>query len=266
MNNNSENNNKICHIISGDLWGGAETQAYSIICELSKMGIYNIDVVIFNDGVLYSRLLKNNFNVHLLAEADKNILRMIYAMYILFKKIKPDVIHAHGFKENLIGGIVAKLLKIKLIRTHHGIGMINGKLVYRLIEIINGRFLTNCIISVSEDLKKLLIKNNICNSGARVIRNGLNCTDASSDINVDELRNELGIDKKAYVIGTMGRMVPVKNHKCLIDGVHKILGENINVYLIIVGDGPLMEQLREYVKLLGIDEKVKLPGFKNDVN
>lgn len=81
-----------------------------------------------------------------------------------------------------------------------------------------------------------------------------------------EKRKELGISDDTLVIGHVGRFVEQKNHRFLIDvfnGVHK---QEENSILLLAGQGPLMEEMKEKVKILGIEESVKFLGQRNDIN
>lgn len=265
MKSNSDRVIKVCHIITADIWAGAEVQAYSLISGLNKLENIVVRVIVFNRGKLYSKVLNENINVDIVNEKDRNVLSMIFSTYRLLKKYQPDIVHTHGFKENIIGGIVAKALLAKAIRTHHGKGVINGNLLHRFIERLNGRYLTNWQISVSDDLKNYLIKKKVSNKKLIVIRNGANCLAFNSTRNKKNIREKYGIESDARLIGTVGRMVPVKNHKTLLDAAKTILNELDNTYFIIVGDGPLMDETKRYAKYLGIEQKVKLPGFQGDV-
>lgn len=74
------------------------------------------------------------------------------------------------------------------------------------------------------------------------------------------LRQQLGIPPDAVLILTVGKMIPRKEHACLIRAFTKVVKEgNRSAVLLIAGDGPLRPQLEELAKPLG--DAVKLPGF-----
>ena len=256
---------KVCHIISADLWGGAEAQAYSLIKGMSKQKDINIRVIIFNYGQLYSKIISSNINLNIVEENKNNILSMILETYRILKLYKIDIIHTHGFKENYIGGIAAKALQINVVRTHHGKGMIEGTILHKLIEKINEKFLTNDLIAVSCDLKELLVSKKYNKNKIHVIRNGLDCIDLVSERDHVCIKNILDIESDAYIIGNIGRLVSVKNHRCLLDGANIILQNYKNVHFLLVGDGPLKEVIYEYAKSLGIDKRLKMIGFHKNI-
>lgn len=85
-----------------------------------------------------------------------------------------------------------------------------------------------------------------------------------------ELRNkkrkELKLKEDALVIGHIGRFVPVKNHEFIIDVFNEVHKENKNAVLLLVGQGPLMDEIKEKVKELKLTKNVKFLGQRSDVN
>ena len=79
-------------------------------------------------------------------------------------------------------------------------------------------------------------------------------------------RKELGIKDDALVIGHIGRFVAQKNHDYLIDIFNEIHKKNNNSILLLAGQGPLMEDIKNKVKELNLDDSVKFLGQRNDAN
>lgn len=79
-------------------------------------------------------------------------------------------------------------------------------------------------------------------------------------------RKELGIKDGALVIGHIGRFVAQKNHDFLIDIFNEIHKKNNNSVLLLAGQGPLMEAVKNKVKELNLDDSVKFLGQRNDAN
>ncbi len=79
-------------------------------------------------------------------------------------------------------------------------------------------------------------------------------------------RRELGIKKNQLVIGHIGRFMTQKNHTFLIDIFNEIHNQDNNAILILVGQGPLLESIREKVNQLRLTDYVQFLGQRNDVN
>lgn len=79
-------------------------------------------------------------------------------------------------------------------------------------------------------------------------------------------RKELGIKDDTLVIGHIGRFVAQKNHGFLIDIFNDIHKNNNNSILLLAGQGPLMEDVKNKVKELDLEDSVKFLGQRNDAN
>lgn len=79
-------------------------------------------------------------------------------------------------------------------------------------------------------------------------------------------RKELNISDDTIVIGHIGRFVEQKNHRFLIDIFDELHKQNNDSLLLLVGQGPLMEEIKEKVKNLGLKDSVKFLGQRNDIN
>lgn len=79
-------------------------------------------------------------------------------------------------------------------------------------------------------------------------------------------RKELGIKNDTLVIGHIGRFVAQKNHDFLIDIFNEIHKKNNNSILLLAGQGPLMEDIKNKVKDLNLNDSVKFLGQRNDAN
>ena len=80
----------------------------------------------------------------------------------------------------------------------------------------------------------------------------------------EEFRKELNIEDK-FVIGNIGRLHEQKNQSFLIDVFYEIQKRKDNAILLIVGKGPLENELKEKVSNLGIDNKVYFLGNRKDI-
>lgn len=69
------------------------------------------------------------------------------------------------------------------------------------------------------------------------------------------------IESDMNILVNMARLADVKNQKLLIDAMRKITDIRKDVQLIIIGDGPLYNELNKYIKDLKLEDSVKLMGF-----
>lgn len=78
-------------------------------------------------------------------------------------------------------------------------------------------------------------------------------------------RAQLGIAEDAPVVGSVGRLVELKNHRLLIACMPALLAAHPTARLVLVGDGPLLAELRAYAQSLGVAAQVVFAGAHDDV-
>jgi glycosyltransferase involved in cell wall biosynthesis len=79
------------------------------------------------------------------------------------------------------------------------------------------------------------------------------------------LRKELGIDKKTKVVGYVGRLSPVKNLHNFLISFTSVVEDDPSVNLVLVGEGPVESQLKNYVKKKRLEDKVIFCGPRSDI-
>ncbi|MCQ2601580.1 MAG: glycosyltransferase, partial [Treponema sp.] len=81
----------------------------------------------------------------------------------------------------------------------------------------------------------------------------------------EEIRKEFGFAEGDFIVGHVGRFVDQKNHNFLIDIFVEILKLRKNAKLLLVGEGPLQDTIKEKCKPLKIEDKVFFTGVRTDV-
>ncbi len=262
-----ENKVSIFHIISGDVWAGAENQVYELLTALSTNSLLNIIVITFNEGILVKRLQNAGIPVHVIDERKNNLLSCILKANSIMQRAGCDIAHVHGYKEMLLASVVKSIQfgSFKIIRTFHGMGMIDASIPYRFIEKVNSFFL-DYAISVSFDLQEILIKNKLVTKNKTTVLH--NCIGSNQESiyfdEKDRIKSLLKIPKDAFVVGTIGRLVQVKGHKFLLEAAKILIPEKKNLYFVIVGDGPLLDKLQADVQILNLEANIIFTGFRND--
>ncbi len=101
---------------------------------------------------------------------------------------------------------------------------------------------------------------------ARVILNGIDSTLFVYDEKTRrELRHEMGLEDK-FVIGHVGRFVNQKNHTFLLDIFAEVCKRRSDAVLLLIGIGELMDNMKQKAASLGIANKVRFVGFRDDRN
>jgi glycosyltransferase involved in cell wall biosynthesis len=256
----------IVHVISGDLWGGAEAQAHTLLNQLSKQKHLNVHAIVLNHGELQQRLEAAQISVTLLDETQYSSPWLLIKLCVVLKRLKPHVVHTHRLKENILGSLAAKFAGCSVcVRTVHGQDEhppsdLWRTLPARLIRRVDhwcGQWLQQSIIAVSEELGEQLALT-MPRAAIAVIPNG---------VDTQALKCELALGSKASLrddqthVALVGRLVPVKRADLFLDMAALLLQQpNSSWHFHIVGDGPLAEILRQKSTQLGITSHVDFHG------
>ncbi len=112
------------------------------------------------------------------------------------------------------------------------------------------------VIAPSEYLKGIIATWGVKESSIKVIYNALSALRINEA--KDDLRDQLGYEGR--VIATAGRLVPWKGFSELIDVFARLQKEIPDLFLVIIGDGPLKGTLKKKVRTLVLDRKVQFTG------
>ena len=82
----------------------------------------------------------------------------------------------------------------------------------------------------------------------------------------EQIRSELGYERDAIVIGHVGRFERQKNHSFLIDVFSELFKRNKKVYLLLIGDGALRDEVKAKIKEQKLEARVSLLGVRTDID
>lgn len=256
---------KILHVIPKLTIGGVENQLlmvlknynkniyFPIVCCLSDKGDLGVEIESCGVKLFCLNKLKHTF--------DWTIIRDIYK---LIKQNSIKVIRTHQYHANLYGRIAGLLAKVPcIVASVHNVYTIDKKIHRRIINHFLARY-TDRIVAVSKAvMHDILIYDRISQNKLCVIYNGI---EMRSFLNMHgNIRDELGIPKNTPLIGTVGRLTPQKGHKFLLEAIKKLKFKFPEIKLLIVGDGPLKNDLKKYSQTLNIDDKVIFLGLRRDI-
>ncbi|MES2822441.1 MAG: glycosyltransferase [Pseudomonadota bacterium] len=262
---------RVMHIISGDLWAGAEVQAFTLLSHLHAA--VQLHVIVMNHGELAQRLQGLNIPVTLVLESHHNGLGIIREIVRRIRSFKPDVLHTHRQKENILSSIancIAMPLTgkyTKSLRTSHGAPEFipTGKQRIQVwLDNWTGRHLQHAIIAVSQELASKLVKI-FPEKKIHVIRNGVDSASLLAQAREADFRiNAPGHQHIAIV----GRIEPVKRIDIFLDMASilmKHLAASQALRFHIIGDGKLRATMERKVQQLGLTEHIYFHGHRQDM-
>ena len=192
--------------------------------------------------------------------------RKIAELYSLLRKVKPDLLHCHGFKAGLIGRTAGLMAGCPLAYTVHnmilhGRGRISRFLICRFEKWIGKR--TDAIICVSQAAKDSMAGEMGLNpEWIRVIRNSRPEWDTGDE---GKVRKQYGIGGDNILIGTVARLIPSKGIHFLLEAAPAVLERYPCAVLMIIGSGPEEISLKNLAGRLGIVGQVIFTGQVHNI-
>lgn len=196
--------------------------------------------------------------------------------YVAYKKLKRliqekkyEIVHTHTPVASMCVRLACKNMKnVRVMYTAHGFHFFKGAplknwLFYFPIEYWLSRY-TDVLITINKEDYERANRVFKAKSVKYIPGVGLDTKEISQVI-VDRLvkRRELDVDENSFIILSVGELNKNKNHETVIKAVAKL--NNPNVFFIICGQGALEGYLRNLSKKLGVENQVKLLGYRKDI-
>ena len=192
-------------------------------------------------------------------------------LYKIFKENNYKIVHSHINALSVFPLRIAKKAGVP-IRIAHSHSTSNKKewkknILKMILRPFSKLYANNYFACTEYAGKWLFGKKVVERKELNVINNAIDLKKFEFNENTrEDLRKELGIKEDVLVIGHVGRFMKQKNHEFLIDVFEKAIKQDDNIYLILVGQGPLEDKIKEMAKEKGIEYKILFLGQRNDVN
>lgn len=285
---------RILYIITQSNMGGAQKYVFDLATGLNKEK-YEVAVAAGGEGELFTRLEAAEIKVFRLKRLRRQICTIwdtlaYFEIKKLLKTWQPDVLHLNSSKPSVLGALTARNLSIKVVYTVHGAVFEASfswlaKKIFLWIEKFFGRYKQK-IICVSENDRRLWLKYRVLPEQKLVtIHNGI--VPNLEFLPKEEARKKLfekyssplfgkeGLGRsdseslqtrtrEIYLVGFTGYFYPEKNLETLIDAANLIFTlpqtKVKNIIFVLIGTGPLDNNLKQKVKNSKVEDKIMFPG------
>src|SRR5574337_337504 len=261
----SQGNIRICHVAVADLWAGAEVQLKGLIAELSRMPDIDLSVVLFNGGRLQNELSHYGVPVQIFPEKHWSSIRIGTALRRYFGKNRFDIVHTHKYKDTILAAPLARWAGVPhVVRTVHGLaepfsGVNAWKMAfYESVERRVHQQYVSTLLAVSSEIERRLRQTGA--TDVVCIRNGIELNALPDRSMRSATRKAFGVTDDVCLIGSVGRLTPVKGFPHLIKAVQLLTEQGLCVKLWLVGDGILNQELHRFVQDSDVAERVVMLG------
>jgi glycosyltransferase involved in cell wall biosynthesis len=204
-------------------------------------------------------------------------LKTFWRLYRRFRRERPDIVHTHTAKAGTLGRLAAALAGVPVrVHTYHG-------------HVLGGdyfsAFRTRVFVEIERQLGRLTDRLVVLTRGQAAELSGALAVapperfavvplglELERFLTVDRaegrgaMRAELGIEESELVVGTVGRLVPIKNHELFLDALAALVARaDRPVRGLVVGSGEREDELRAYAAELGVDRHILWLGWRRDL-
>lgn len=247
-----------------DVLGGAQMH----VCELSKaLSFDGHDVMVLGagtgdlaeeltaHGITYQRLKHMMVPIHPYWDV-----RAFFEVRKIIKEVMPDIIAIHSSKAGMIGRLVGKSLNIPTVFTAHswsfaGEPSRRKRILFTALEKWAGK-LTNGVIAVSDfDYAEALEKHIVPVEKIQMIHNGIR----DNQNETEDYPEPTSMVRLLMV----ARFAEPKDHDLLLSALKHVTIKSW--HLTLVGDGPLIDRVKQFTKTLGLTKQITFAGEDREV-
>lgn len=260
---------RILHLISSTGFYGAENVILNLARGLREDGhipyILCLKGVSKTDPEIYFQALKEGLLSKVIPCRHRFDIKVIGEIKKFVSVENIDIIHSHGYKGNFYGLMASKFSRVPIITTIHLWTGETRKL--RFYEYLDKRWLVksmNHVVLVSPTFYSDVKNSNLGTEHITFIPNGIDTETFNPSRVSGSVRKEFGIEK-ALIIGNVARFHQEKGHVQLINIFNRIQSQIPEARLLLVGDGPLRNNLKSLVRRLDLQDKVIFAGVRSDL-
>ncbi|WP_028585941.1 glycosyltransferase family 4 protein [Desulfogranum mediterraneum] len=272
---------RVAHILAAVEFGGAEKVSLTFFRNVDRQKVEVYPILLVRpweeDGLLVKELQRAGYVFARVPVAKRpsregrdffRLLRCARRIYAELKDGCFDLVHTHGYFADIIGGMVARWLKIPVVSTCHGFISLDAKLsLYNTLDIMALR-LMHQVITVSERIKSDLVERGLAGDRVEVVQNAVESAYGSSERSRRraDFRSSYGLGEDELVLGYVGRLSAEKGVLYLLEAVAQLGSSGHQVRLVVVGDGPQRKEVESFVQARDLAARVILAGFQEDVS
>jgi sugar transferase (PEP-CTERM/EpsH1 system associated) len=253
---------RVMHVLFSLRTGGTELGVVKLANALDRSRVVSAICSCKPADAVKSRL-RSDVKLFEFDRRDGNDPMFVARLARLFRRERPDVVHTHSWGTLCEGLVAARLAGVRrVVHGEHGTMETRGHNL-RVQRLAWGW--TDGVLSVSSRLaERLSAQVGYPLDSIKVIRNGIDTARFRPDKR-DAARHSFGLGPRDVVIGTAGRLVPVKDHATLLNALALLKSQGVAFRAIIAGDGPLRATLAALAGSTGLAHAVDFLGERGDI-
>jgi glycosyltransferase involved in cell wall biosynthesis len=260
----------VVHLTASTFFGGPERQMLGLA--LTLPGDCCTVLVSFAEGgrcrTFIEQARRQGIEAVALRWDTPHLFRARDELLDLLRVTAADVLCCHGYKANLLGRWAARRAGIPVVAVSRGWTAETWRVrLYEAIDRLGLRWMDR-VVCVSEGQAAKVRQRTVASEERIVVIP--NAVDAARFADPDSAYRKrlkrLFATPPLRVVGAAGRLSPEKGFDVLIEAAAQIIPQDPSLGIVIFGAGPLRKRLQSQIAAHGLDDRIVLAGFRNDVH
>lgn len=194
--------------------------------------------------------------VHTLPVAPYSVVAERRFVGDLCRRERPDVVHTHGYRPDIVDGRVARRLGIPCCSTEHGMSFMGGRTaIYEWLQLRSLRKF-DAVAAVSRPIAEALARTGVPRDRIHHLPNAW--ANRVAFLDRSAARRALNLSHEGAVVGFVGRLIPAKGGDLLLHALARI--SDLPFRIAIIGDGSERAALEALAASLGLADRVRFHG------
>ena len=261
---------RIAHIAGGLTTGGVEAVIYNYSSRFQQED-YELVYISYDppEPSVQRRFEEIGFTVYSVTKKRDNFIKSCQEVLAIYRRHRINIVHSHMTLISFVTNFLAMLcgIRIRIAHSHlalktSGIRKLSGSACKALTRLVSTDY-----FACGEDAARFLFGSRVYSLGKVFIL--LNAVDPeryayNADVRM-RVRDELNLGE-LFCVGHIGRFTEQKNHSFLLRVFQRFHRCSPKSILLLIGDGPLADQIRTLAADLGISEAIRFIGSTNRAN
>ena len=256
---------RVVEVLATGTSGGAQEHVLGLVSRMDHAR-FDVSIVSLSPGSAARKLERAGFEALVIDEHDDAIATGALAAHLV--DVRPDVIHNHMYRAELVGTRAAIALGEVGHRRPYIVSTVHSSRVRSEEDREMLRVLTPAmdqLIAVSKMIEDKLVAEGRTTAPITRIYNGVDLSRYERVEACCTLPDEYGMEPGSQIVGVVARLEPEKGHPTLLEAWPLVLRAVPDAYLLIVGEGSRREALEAQTRDLRIAHRVVFTGRRDDV-
>jgi glycosyltransferase involved in cell wall biosynthesis len=250
---------KVLHVETGrHLYGGARQVVY-LLEGLKRSGVDSVLVCARGSAIeqVVEPLVNRCYALPIGGDLD---LRLLWRLRRIIASERPDIVHLHSRRgADLLGGLAARLCRVKCVLS-------------RRVDNPEPRWwvawkyrLYDRVITISQGIYRVLLEEGVEPAKLVCVRSAVSLESLAPVCDREWFLQSFHLSEDNLSLAVIAQLIPRKGHRFLIDAMPQLLKSFPNLHLLLFGQGPLEDELKQQVDRLALQDQITFAGFRADL-